>query len=66
LKKQNNEKIFIATSNDEGRILLKFLIKILDNVPISRIYKLLRKKDVKVNGKRVSNSKIVIKEHDKI
>lgn len=62
----NNEKKIIATRNDQGRTLLKFLLKIFDNVPVSRIYKLLRQKDIKINGKRVSDSKIIMKLDDEV
>ncbi|MGL4343380.1 MAG: pseudouridine synthase [Metamycoplasmataceae bacterium] len=57
---------FKATKNDEGRIIFKYLIKVLDNVPISRIEKLFRKKDIKINGKRVSDKTIQLKENDEI
>ena len=66
MTKYKNHKVFIASKNDEGRTLIKFLIKMLDNVPISRIYKLLRKKDIKINDKRVNNHKIIIKTNDNI
>ena len=46
---------FKATKNDEGRTLFKYLIKQLDNVPISIIEKLFRIKDIKINGKKTNN-----------
>lgn len=46
---------FKATKNDEGRTLFKYLIKQLDNVPISVIEKLFRIKDIKINGKKTNN-----------
>ncbi|MGL6125133.1 MAG: pseudouridine synthase [Metamycoplasmataceae bacterium] len=53
-----------ATKNDEGRTCFKYVIKILDNVPISRIEKLFRKKDIKVNQERISEKDYIIKEND--
>ncbi len=46
---------FKATKNDEGRTLFKYIIKKLNNVPISIIEKLFRIKDIKVNGKKTNN-----------
>ncbi|UWD34142.1 RluA family pseudouridine synthase [Mesomycoplasma molare] len=55
-----------ATFNDQGRTLFKFLIKYLNNVPLSKIEKLFRLKDVKINGKRTNDKKYKIKENDLI
>ncbi len=41
------------TSNDENQRVDKFLKRILNDAPLSFIYKMFRQKDVKVNGKRV-------------
>jgi len=49
--KEANQKVF------------KFLKKYLNNAPLSLIYKTFRKKDVKVNGKRV-NEDYILKEND--
>lgn len=57
---------FIATINDQGRTALKFLEKILDGVPKSRIERLFRSKDVKINGKRITDKKAIINEGDEI
>lgn len=46
---------FKATKNDEGRTLFKYLIKQLNNVPVSVIEKLFRIKDIKINGKKTNN-----------
>ncbi|WP_373439246.1 pseudouridine synthase [Metamycoplasma equirhinis] len=46
---------FIAKKDDVNRILFKFLIKVCDNVPISKIEKIFRQKDIKVNGKRTND-----------
>ncbi len=45
-------KTLIVTKNDSGQRLDKFLIKYLSNMPKSLVYKSLRKKRIKVNGKR--------------
>ncbi|MGL5617473.1 MAG: pseudouridine synthase [Metamycoplasmataceae bacterium] len=55
-----------ATKNDEGRTCFKYVIKVLDNVPISRIEKLFRKKDIKINDLRISSKDYIIKEDDRI
>ena len=57
---------FRATKNDEGRTLFKYLIKQLNNVPLSVIEKLFRIKDIKVNGKRTNDKSYILKEEDKI
>lgn len=56
----------IATGNDAGRTIFKFLIKTLDNLPISAIEKLLRKKEVKFNGQRKFDKNTIIQENDEI
>ena len=57
---------FIATNNDAGRTLLKFLEGILDGVPKSRIEKAFREKEIKVNQKRIKDKKYIIQEGDDI
>lgn len=57
---------FRATENDEGRTIFKFLVKRMNNVPLSKIEKLFRKKDIKINTKRINDKKIVIKKNDLI
>lgn len=39
-------------SNEAGQRLDKFLRKLLKDVPLSAIYKALRKGDVKINGSK--------------
>lgn len=46
-------------SNNENQRIDKFLVKYLPNAPKSFIYKMLRKKDVKVNGSKVSENYIL-------
>ncbi|OYD26797.1 23S rRNA pseudouridine955/2504/2580 synthase [Mycoplasma testudineum] len=41
-----------ATENDQGKILFKVVRSYLNNVPNSRVEKIFRLKDIKVNGKR--------------
>jgi len=45
-------KSLTVTKNDSGQRLDKFLIKYLSSMPKSLVYKSLRKKRIKVNGKR--------------
>ena len=42
--------------NDGGQRLDKFLTKRYPNLPQSMLYKAIRKKDIKINGKRCENS----------
>ena len=58
-------KQFVVNKFDSNQSLEKYIKKILKNAPISFIYKLLRKKDVKINGKR-DNGKSIIQENDLI
>ncbi|MGY6171784.1 pseudouridine synthase [Candidatus Mycoplasma pogonae] len=55
-----------ASKNDHGRTIFKFLAKILNNIPISKIEKIFRKQDLKVNGKRKIAKNYIIQEHDVI
>ena len=57
---------FIATKNDEGRTLLKYISRLLIDVPSSKIEKMFREKDIKLNGKRTKDKKYIIKEGDEI
>lgn len=49
-------KKFVAGSNDAGQRLDKYLSKLLQGASMGMIYKWLRKKRVKVNGKKQENS----------
>lgn len=51
------------TKNDQGQRIDKYIRKYLNNAPLSLIYKLFRKKDIKVNGKKVDIN-YIIKEND--
>ena len=56
-------KAITVTKNDSGQRLDKFLIKYLSSMPKSLVYKSLRKKRVKVNGKRAKED-LILKEGD--
>ena len=43
-------KTFTVSSNESGQTLEKYVRKVLKDAPLSFIYKLFRKKDIKVNG----------------
>ena len=45
-------KTITIGTNDAGQRLDKFLIKTFPNLPKSMLYKSIRKKDIKCNGKR--------------
>lgn len=53
-------------TNDNGRRLDRFLLKVTDGVPESAIYKVLRKKRIKVNGKRVTDGGFRISAGDEL
>ncbi len=52
-----------VSKTDQGQRIDKYIRKYLNNAPLSFIYKLFRKKDIKVNGKRVDIN-YIIKEKD--
>ena len=54
-----------VNAKEEGQRIDKYIRKYLNNAPLSYIYKLFRKKDIKVNGKRVDINYIV-KSNDEI
>ena len=55
----------VVKNNEQGQRIDKYIRKYLNNAPLSFIYKLFRKKDIKVNGKRVDID-YIIKENDEI
>lgn len=58
-------KCIKVTKNDQGQRIDKYIRKYLNNAPLSYIYKLFRKKDIKVNGKKVDIN-YIIQEQDEI
>ena len=48
--------------NEAGQRIDKFMRKWLKDVPLSAIYKRLRQGDVKVNGKKVKESTLLLME----
>ena len=59
-------KKFIAKNNDVNRSLFKYLVNMLDNVPVSRIEKLFREKDIKLNNKRTNDKQYKLQLGDEI
>lgn len=53
----------VINHSEANQKVFKFVKKYLNNAPLSLIYKIFRKKDVKVNGKRV-NEDYILKEND--
>ena len=47
--------------NEAGQRIDKFARKWLKNVPLSAIYKTIRKGDIKVNGKKLKNNILSVK-----
>ena len=58
---QESEKMktFLINSNDSGQRVDKFITKAMPQLPKSMMYKLIRKKDIKINGKRCEISTIL-------
>lgn len=54
----------IIKSNDKNQRIDKFLKKIMPEIPSSLIYKYLRKKCVKINGKHCTDGSYVLQEND--
>lgn len=52
-------KEFVIDKNSENQRIDKYLKKLLSKASLSLIYKMIRKKDIKVNGKRVDRSYIL-------
>ena len=55
-----------AGTNDEGKRLDRFLLKLSAKLPSSAIYKALRKKQVKVNGKRITDGAFRLSAEDEL
>lgn len=51
----------IIGENEENQRIDKFLRKYMPNAPLSYIYRMIRKKDIKLNGKKISNEQILKK-----
>ena len=58
-------RTFIIQKNEEGQTLEKYVQKLLVSAPMSFIYKLFRKKDVKVNGHH-QDRKFILSENDEV
>ena len=52
-------KEVVISSQEQNQRIDKYVRKYLENAPLSYIYKIFRKKDVKVNGKRVKEDYIL-------
>lgn len=52
-------KTFLINSNDSGQRVDRFITKAMPQLPKSMMYKLIRKKDIKINGKRCEISTIL-------
>lgn len=59
-------KKFKISINDQNRTILKFLEKMLGDVPKSKIEKLFRNKDIKINGKRIKDKTIILNQGDEV
>lgn len=59
-------KEFIINKNDAGQRVDKYITKLMPNLPQSMLYKGLRKKCVKVNGKHISEGNFKLSEGDEI
>ena len=52
-------KEFVINNNDSGQRTDKFLSKAMPELPKSMMYRLIRKKDIKINGKRCEASSVL-------
>ncbi|WP_027334307.1 RluA family pseudouridine synthase [Mycoplasma elephantis] len=57
-------KRIIASENDNGRSIFKFISKYFNNLPENYIYKLLRNKDIKINSTRIKDPRTKINTND--
>ncbi|MGX9339562.1 pseudouridine synthase family protein [Mycoplasma sp. 1890] len=57
---------FRAKKDDVDRILYKYILKVCDNVPKSRIEKIFREKDIKVNGVKTNDKQYKLQLDDEI
>ncbi|MFL1037746.1 RluA family pseudouridine synthase, partial [Mycoplasmopsis synoviae] len=55
---------FKASKNDENPSLFKLICKYFPNLRIATIEKVFRKKEIKVNSKRITDKKFVVSEND--
>ena len=58
-------KKYLVNQKESGQTLEKYVKKVLSNAPLSFIYKLFRKKDIRVNG-HWQKEKYVINENDEV
>lgn len=56
---------FVINKFDSNQSLFKYIKKVLKNAPLSFVYRIFRKKDCKVNGKRESD-KYILHENDEV
>ncbi|WP_444704841.1 pseudouridine synthase family protein [Mycoplasma sp. 332] len=57
---------FRAKKDDVDRILYKYILKVCDNVPKSRIEKIFREKDIRVNGIKTNDKQYKLQLDDEI
>ena len=57
-------RTFTVGNNDKDKRLDKFLSKVMPYAPMSLIYKSLRKKQIKVNSKRVTDGNLKLNQGD--
>ncbi|MDD6615269.1 MAG: RluA family pseudouridine synthase [Lachnospiraceae bacterium] len=53
-------KLLLVSTNEAGQRLDKLLVKYLNEAPKSFIYKMLRKKNITLNGKKASGSELLV------
>lgn len=56
----------IITKNDAGQRIDKFITKYLPRLPKNMLYKSMRKKCIKVNGKHIKDGSYILKEGDEL
>ena len=58
-------KKYLVNQKESGQTLEKYVKKVLNNAPLSFIYKLFRKKDIRVNG-HWQKEKYIVNENDEV
>ena len=57
-------KKIVVSKNEAGQKLLKLLAKYLDAAPQSFLHKMLRKKNITLNGKKADGSELLLEKDE--
>ncbi|WP_381415277.1 RluA family pseudouridine synthase [Spiroplasma endosymbiont of Anurida maritima] len=62
----NNRVTLNVSTNDAGQTIFSFVKKMYKKMLITEIYKLFRNKDIKINGKKTKDRKVILEKDDVI